>query len=296
MEREAAARPESAHALFEYLAASRPGRPERGRAPAIAAAIGIHAVVLTLAVWATMAAHPSLARIYQTQTEYTVDLLPPSVLAHARDASNGRAAVADRAQTAAQAAREHAFARTDGRALASARSAVQAMERALAAPPPDMPTDVAPPTPAVLATLERSEYGGITSDSTYTAAQIVANHHEPSADDLAAAPPRLVAYTEAPELANADFVRKKLSREYPEYLQDEGIGGRVVLWFLVDEQGNVRKWLMKQSSGHKALDRAALKVAALMRFRPATNYDRHVAVWVALPVYFQTVVADGSTY
>ncbi len=84
MQRDAGARPESARALFEYLAASRPGRPERGRARAIAAAVGIHVVVLTLAVWATMAAHPALVTEYQTESEYRVDLLPPSVLVHAR--------------------------------------------------------------------------------------------------------------------------------------------------------------------------------------------------------------------
>ncbi len=299
MREEAAARRESAHALFEYLAASRPGAPERGRAPAIAAAIGIHALVVSLAVWGTMSARPALGKRYETETEYTVDLLPPSVLAHARTGSNGRAAVAERAHTDAEATVKHALSTTSERALArmqSARAAVLAMQRALAAPPPEIPADIAPPTPAVFASLELTEFAGLTSDSSYSAAQIVANHHEPSAEELAAAPPRLVAYTEAPQLVNVEFVRKKLVREYPLFLQDEGIGGRVVLWFLVDETGTVRKWLMKQSSGYKALDRAAMKVAELMRFRPAVNYDRHVAVWVALPVYFQTVVADGATY
>ncbi len=299
MEKAAGARRESGRALFEYLAASRPGASEGGRAPAIAGAIGIHVVVLTVVVWATMAAHPVLEQAYRTEAEYRVDLLPPSVRLRARTASDGRAAVAERAERDAHAAREHALGRADVRALAqarAARAAVLAMERALAAPPPAVPTDIAPPTPTVFATLEQGEYGGLTNDASYSAAQRVSNHHEPTADDLAAAAPRLVAYTEAPELSNADFVRKKLTREYPVYLQDEGIGGRVVIWFLVDEQGNVRKYLMKQSSGHGALDRAAMKVAALMRFRPAVNYDRHVAVWVALPVYFQTVVADGTTY
>jgi TonB family protein len=88
-------------------------------------------------------------------------------------------------------------------------------------------------------------------------------------------------------------VQTRLRREYPEQLQDQGIGGRVVLWFLVDENGYVRRYLMKESSGQPGLDRAAMKVARLARFRPAVNYDRHVAVWVALPVLFRTVEPAG---
>ncbi len=287
-------RPECARPLFEYLAASRPGRPERGRASAIGAAVGIHALVLTLAVWATLAAHPAFDRVLVAEHEYTLDLLPPSVVLHARDASDGRAAVAERAAMAAHALRKHAL---DPASLARARAeraADLAVRVVLEAPPPVIPEDVPPPT-AVLASLDRPEYeyGAAASDASYTAAQIVADHHDPSADELAAAPPRLVAYTEPPELSNADFVRKRLSREYPDYLQDQGIGGRVVLWFLVDENGIVRKFLLKSSSGIRALDRAALKVASFVRFRPAINYNRHVAVWVALPVYFQTIEAAG---
>ncbi len=291
MERAKGVRPECARPLFEYLAASRPGRPEGSRASAIGVAVGIHVVALTLAVWATLAAHPAVDHVLVAEHEVSLDLLPPSVVLHAREASNGQAAVDERAATGAHAWRRHAL---DPAALAQARAQRLTARVLLEAPPAAIPADIPPPT-AVLASLDQPEYdyGSAATPGSYTAGQIVADHHDPTADELAAAAPRLVAYTEPPQLSNVEFVRMRLSREYPDYLQDQGIGGRVVLWFLVDENGNVKKYLMKESSGQRALDRAALKVAAFMRFRPALNYDRHVAGWVALPVYFETVEAAG---
>lgn len=285
------ARSECARPLFEYLAASRPGRPEGGRASAIGMAVGIHVVALTLALWATLAAHPALGHVMVAEHEVSMDLLPPSVLLHAREASDGRAPVAERAAADAHAWRKHAL---DPASLAQVRAQRVSVRVLLETPPPAIPTDVPPPT-SVLASLDQPEYdyGSAVPAASYSAAQIVADHHDATADELAAAPPKLVMYTEPPQLSNVEFVRRRLSNEYPDYLQDQGIGGRVVLWFLVDENGIVRKFMMKQSSGIRALDRAALKVASLMRFRPAVNYDRHVAVWVALPVYFQTVEAAG---
>ena len=268
--------------LLQFLAASRPERPGRGSAVSMATAVVAHAAVLTLAVWATLSADPSVRVLDEQTQDHIVDLVPPAVLTHP-DARDG-ATTAERARTVA---------RTPARPRPRAPGSALLAARLLEPPALGEPVAAVAPPPAVFAALDRSEYAGLGSDSAYSAAQIVSDRHEPSADDLAAAPPRLVGYTEPPELSNTDFVRKRLEREYPSYLQDEGIGGRVVLWFLVDETGKVRKWLMKQSSGHAALDRAAMKVAALMRFRPALNYDHHVAVWVALPVYFQTVEAAG---
>ena len=60
------------------------------------------------------------------------------------------------------------------------------------------------------------------------------------------------------------------------------------VWFLIDEEGLVRKTQIKESSGHEALDGAALKVAAVIEFTPALKEDKKVPVWISLPITFMT--------
>ncbi|MFC1575658.1 energy transducer TonB, partial [Gemmatimonadota bacterium] len=76
-------------------------------------------------------------------------------------------------------------------------------------------------------------------------------------------------------------------REYPPLLRDAGIGGTVDVWFYIDEEGAVLRTQINTSSGHRALDEAAMKVAQVIRFTPALNRDKRVAVWISLPITFQ---------
>ncbi len=105
--------------------------------------------------------------------------------------------------------------------------------------------------------------------------------------DISAAP-TFTPFTVRPDLKNTNEVRRALEREYPPLLRDAGIGGTVNVWFFIDEQGRVIRTQVQQSSGHKALDDAALKVADIMEFTPALNRDKRVQVWVAFPITFQT--------
>jgi len=105
-------------------------------------------------------------------------------------------------------------------------------------------------------------------------------------EDISAAPV-LTPYTVAPELRNRSEVQRALVRFYPPLLRDAGIGGAVLVWFFIDETGKVQKCQIKESSGHKSLDEAALKVADIMQFTPALNRDKRVPVWVALPIDFR---------
>ncbi|HLU26617.1 MAG TPA: energy transducer TonB [Longimicrobiales bacterium] len=98
--------------------------------------------------------------------------------------------------------------------------------------------------------------------------------------------PTFTPYTVAPELRNRSEVQRALERFYPPLLRDAGIGGRVLVWFFIDETGKVVNTRLRESSGYPALDEAALKVAEIMQFRPAVNRDRNVPVWVALPITF----------
>ena len=103
--------------------------------------------------------------------------------------------------------------------------------------------------------------------------------------DITAAPVWTMRDVE-PYIKNVEEMRRILEREYPPLLRDAGIGGTVIVWFLVDEAGRVAKTLLKTSSGYRAFDTAALKVADDAVFAPALHRDKPVPVWVALPVTF----------
>ena len=105
-------------------------------------------------------------------------------------------------------------------------------------------------------------------------------------DDLDAAV-EFTPFTVAPQLRNRAEVGKVLERTYPSLLRDSGIGGTVVLWVQVDEQGNVLQARVHESSSRDALDAAAVNVARTMRFTPALNRDVKVKVWIQIPVVFR---------
>ena len=110
---------------------------------------------------------------------------------------------------------------------------------------------------------------------------------EVTVEDIDAAP-RFTPYTVAPVVRNREEAARALQRFYPPLLRDAGIGGTTVLWFLIDEQGNVVRTQVNRSSGHAGLDEAAQRVAEVMRFTPAMNRDRRVRVWVQLPIQWTT--------
>lgn len=98
--------------------------------------------------------------------------------------------------------------------------------------------------------------------------------------------PVFTPMTVAPELQNRAEVQAALLESYPPMLRDAGIGGRPTVWFHIDPDGVVQATRLSKPSGHPALDEAALSVAGIMRFSPALNRDRRVAVWVELPIIF----------
>jgi protein TonB len=77
-----------------------------------------------------------------------------------------------------------------------------------------------------------------------------------------------------------------MEREYPPILREAGIGGTVLVWFFIDDQGRVVRTLVRETSGYEQLDQAALKVAEIIEFTPALNRDKRVPVWISLPVTF----------
>jgi len=98
--------------------------------------------------------------------------------------------------------------------------------------------------------------------------------------------PVFTPYEVAPRMTNTREVQAALVRNYPRLLKDAGIGGEVLVWFFIDEEGKVVETLLNQSSGHFQLDEAALMVADIIQFTPAMNRDKVVPVWISLPITF----------
>jgi TonB family protein len=98
--------------------------------------------------------------------------------------------------------------------------------------------------------------------------------------------PTFTPYTVRPDITNRAEVARALEEAYPRALRDEGVGGTVTVWFLLDETGAVARTLVDQTSGYDALDTAALEVAETIEFTPAMNRDKTVAVWISLPITF----------
>ncbi|MGD8321017.1 MAG: energy transducer TonB [Gemmatimonadota bacterium] len=109
---------------------------------------------------------------------------------------------------------------------------------------------------------------------------------EEKTQDISAAP-TFTPFTVAPSILNRDEVVRAMEREYPPLLRDAGIGGTVRVYFFIDENGKVQDTRIDQTSGHQALDDAALKVAEIYKFSPALNRDKKVPVWVSFPITFQ---------
>jgi TonB family protein len=100
--------------------------------------------------------------------------------------------------------------------------------------------------------------------------------------------PVFTPFTHAPALRNGSEVQAAIQREYPSQLRSLGVDGKVLLYFLIDGQGQVRDARVARSSGREEFDAAALRVAPLHSFSPALRQDHPTPVWIALPVTFQS--------
>ena len=80
--------------------------------------------------------------------------------------------------------------------------------------------------------------------------------------------------------------------QYPEEMWDTGVEGETMLRIFVNERGLVDTARVEQTSGYEAFDSAALAGAKELRFEPARRGEDSVAVWVLLPVQFDTAAAN----
>lgn len=96
-----------------------------------------------------------------------------------------------------------------------------------------------------------------------------------------------------PQLLNRAEFAAALEQAYPPLLKQAGIGGRVLLWVFIDENGRVRNVTVNESSGHEEFDAAAETAIRGAQFTPAVNRGMNVPVWIALPISFVSPSTDG---
>lgn len=104
--------------------------------------------------------------------------------------------------------------------------------------------------------------------------------------------PVFTPYTVAPSIRDRERAVRIIQEKYPRILQDAGIGGTVVVWALIDEQGVVRKCQIHTGCGVPMLDEAALAAVAEFGFHPALNNDKNVPVWVSIPITFAVILTS----
>ena len=73
---------------------------------------------------------------------------------------------------------------------------------------------------------------------------------------------------------------------YPRVARQRGQEGIVELRVQVRADGTCGEVVVDKGSGHRVLDRAAVKAVRRWRFRPATRDGRPVDDWIAVPVEF----------
>ena len=78
----------------------------------------------------------------------------------------------------------------------------------------------------------------------------------------------------------------KVKFEYPKSMKMLGIEGTVYLQLFIDKEGNVRNVVLMNSL-HPALEKVAVENAWKLKFSPAEQRDKTVAVWYAFWVEFK---------
>jgi TonB family protein len=94
------------------------------------------------------------------------------------------------------------------------------------------------------------------------------------------------AATVGPEFRDPWRPAEIIRSHHPRYLRDAGIGGKVYVKVFIDTEGRVTRAEVTKSSGHPALDRAALRAAREFLFAPARRDGVPIATWVTIPITF----------
>ena len=98
---------------------------------------------------------------------------------------------------------------------------------------------------------------------------------------------KFAPYVVRPELRNRGELVRFLQRSYQPIYEFTGATGVVQVTFWIDEGGMVEKAEIVKSSGSRSLDRLALRLSRVLRFRPAMMAGRPIRILVHMPITFR---------
>lgn len=158
---------------------------------------------------------------------------------------------------------------------------IQQTEQEVTPPPPPRP-----PVPLEVPNDEIIEDQDIDWDSSLDLDQALDTGPPPAPEEEEEEEQEIfIAVEESPELIGGmEALYDEVS--YPDFARRAGIEGRVVVQFVVDEEGNVTN-PRALSSPHRTLEEEAIRAVSQMRFTPGKQRNRAVRVQMSLPVVFQ---------
>ena len=116
-------------------------------------------------------------------------------------------------------------------------------------------------------------------------------------DEWEASPPagvsriKFIAYDEPPSpIGGYEAIGQRIV--YPKVAREAGIEGTVILQIFVNNRGFVRDVFVLRGLPKTGLDEAAVKAIKQVRFKPAKQRDRVVAVWISIPIHFRLKFAN----
>jgi TonB family protein len=108
-------------------------------------------------------------------------------------------------------------------------------------------------------------------ESTFLPSSQAESKLTPEVKEVASTPPR---YRENPQ------------PPYPPIARRRGYEGTTLLSLWVLEDGTVGEAVVKKTSGHSILDRAAIRAAEKWLFEPASTMGKAIPLWVDVPIRF----------
>ena len=106
--------------------------------------------------------------------------------------------------------------------------------------------------------------------------------------------PLLVGCTGDQQIERPTPLFNEVPIEYPLSMWDQDIEGQTLLRVRVNDLGRVDDVEIMQSSGHPALDTAAVRGARSLRFEPARRNGKRIEVWAQVPVEFSKQARPGG--
>lgn len=160
------------------------------------------------------------------------------------------------------------------------------------APPPQPVAPAPPPEPVAAAPVPKPRPRPVRSPRPVPAVPVDAAAPSTAALAVASAAPTAAA---TPALANAPIELPRADAAYlrnpppayPKLLLRRGIEGSVLVRARVQDDGRCSQVLLKESSGFRPFDEAALAAVKDWRFVPARQGGETVVAWVDVPIEFR---------